>query len=99
MARACSTNKEKRNSYRILVGKREGRRSLGRPRRRWEGEIKTDLREIGFGDMECIDPVQDRDQWNECSCEHGNEPSGSKKCWKIRDWLNNWWLLNKGSTP
>jgi hypothetical protein len=47
MGRACSTNGEKRNAYRILVGKLEGKRQLGRPRRRWVNNIKMDLREIG----------------------------------------------------
>jgi hypothetical protein len=54
---------EKRNSYRILVGKPEGKRPLGRPRRRWEGNIIMDLREIGWGGMDWIDLAQDRDQW------------------------------------
>jgi hypothetical protein len=43
-----------RNAYRILVGKPEGERSLGRPRRRWMDNIKMDLREIGWDDMDCI---------------------------------------------
>jgi hypothetical protein len=46
MGGACSTNGEKRNAYRILVGKPEGKRPLGRPRRRWEDNIKIDLGEI-----------------------------------------------------
>jgi hypothetical protein len=46
MGRACSTNGEKRNAYRILLGKPEGKRPLGRPRRRWMDNIKMDLREI-----------------------------------------------------
>jgi hypothetical protein len=54
---------EKRNPYRILVGKSEGKRPLGRPRRRWVGNIKIDLREIGWNDMEWINLVQDMDQW------------------------------------
>jgi hypothetical protein len=45
---------EKRNAYRILVGNPEGRRTLGRHRRRWEDNIKMDLREIGWGGMEWI---------------------------------------------
>jgi hypothetical protein len=45
--RACSTNGEKRNVYRILVGKPEGKRPLGRPTSRWVGNNKMDLREIG----------------------------------------------------
>jgi hypothetical protein len=50
MGRACSTNGEKRNACRILVGKPEGKKQLGR--RRWEDNIRMDLREIGWGDME-----------------------------------------------
>jgi hypothetical protein len=54
---------EKRNAYRILVGKPEGKRQLGRPRRGWEDNIKMDLKEIGWGGMDFIDLAQDRDQW------------------------------------
>jgi hypothetical protein len=45
------------------VGKLEGKRPLGRPRRRWVNNIKMDLREIGWDDMDWIDLAQDRDQW------------------------------------
>jgi hypothetical protein len=61
--RACSTNGEKRNSYRIFVAKPEGKRPLGRPRRRWVDNIKMDLREIGWDGMDWIDLDEDRDQW------------------------------------
>jgi hypothetical protein len=54
---------EKKNAYRILVGKPERNRSLGRPRRRWEDNIRMDLREIGWGGMYWIDLAQDREQW------------------------------------
>jgi hypothetical protein len=54
---------ETRNAHRILVGKAEGKRPLGRPRRRWVDNIKIDLREIEWDGMEWIDLVQDRDQW------------------------------------
>jgi hypothetical protein len=54
---------KKRNAYRILVGKPEGKRPLGRPRHRWKDYIIMDLREIGWGDMDLIDLAQDRDQW------------------------------------
>jgi hypothetical protein len=63
MGRACSTNGEKRNAYRILVGKPEGKRPLGRPRRRWVDNIKIDLREIGWDGTDWIDLSQDRDKW------------------------------------
>jgi hypothetical protein len=51
---------EKKNAYRILVGKPEGKRSLGRPRRRWVDNIEMDLGEIGSDGMDWIDLVQDR---------------------------------------
>jgi hypothetical protein len=53
---------EVRSAYNILVGRPKGRRPLGRPRRRWEN-IKMDLREIGFGDVDRIHLAQDRDRW------------------------------------
>jgi hypothetical protein len=52
-----------RNVYRVLVGKAEGKRPLGRPRRRWEHGIKMDVREIGWGGVEWIHLAQDRDRW------------------------------------
>jgi hypothetical protein len=55
---------EKRNPYRVLMGKPEGKRSLGRPRRRWVDSIKIDLREIGWDGVDWIDLAQDRDQWS-----------------------------------
>jgi hypothetical protein len=54
---------EKRNAYRILVGKPEGKRPLGRPRRMCLGNIKRYLREIEWGCPDWIDLAQDRDQW------------------------------------
>jgi hypothetical protein len=62
-ARQVARMGEKRNTYRILVGKPEGKRSLERPRRRWEDNIRMDLREIVWGGMDWIDLAQDRDQW------------------------------------
>jgi hypothetical protein len=53
---------EQRNAYKISVGKPEGKRPLGRPRRRWEDNVRMDLREIGLGGMGWIDLAQDRDQ-------------------------------------
>jgi hypothetical protein len=57
MGRACRT------AYRILVGEPEGKRPLGRPRRRWVDNIKMDLREIGWDGTDWIYLAQDRDQW------------------------------------
>jgi hypothetical protein len=54
---------EKRNAYRLLVGKPEGRRPLGRPRRTWVDNIKKDLLEIGWGGVDWIGVAQDRDKW------------------------------------
>jgi hypothetical protein len=54
---------EGRNVYRVLVGNPEGKRPLGRPRRRWEDGIKMDLRVIGWGCVEWIQLAQDRDRW------------------------------------
>jgi hypothetical protein len=54
---------EVRGAYNILFGSPEGRRPLGRPRRRWKDNIKMDLREIGLGDVDWIHLAQDRDRW------------------------------------
>ena len=54
---------EERGVYRISVGKPEGRRPLGRPRRRWVDNIRMDLREVGCGYMDWIGLTQDRDRW------------------------------------
>jgi hypothetical protein len=63
MGWACSTNEENRNAYMLLVGKPEGRRPLGRPRRRWLDNIRMDLVEVGWGDVDWICMAQDRDRW------------------------------------
>jgi hypothetical protein len=62
MGRPCSANGADRNASKILVGKLEGRRSLGRPSRKCEDNIKMDLREIGSGRMDWIELAQDRNQ-------------------------------------
>jgi hypothetical protein len=54
---------ETRYAYRILVGKPEEKRPLGRPRQSWVDNIKMDLRKIGWDGMDCIDLAEDRDQW------------------------------------
>jgi hypothetical protein len=53
---------ERRGVYRVLVGKPDGKKPLGRTRRRWEDVIKTDLQELGFGGMERIEVAQDRNR-------------------------------------
>jgi hypothetical protein len=54
---------EKRNVYRLLVGKPEGKRPLGRPRRRWVNNIRMDFGQVGWGDVDWIDLAQDRNRW------------------------------------
>ena len=54
---------ERRGVYRILVRKLEGKRQLGRPRRRWEDNIKMDLKEVGCGGMDWIELVLDKGRW------------------------------------
>ena len=54
---------EGRDVYRVLVGKPEGKRPLGRPTHRWEDNIKMDLQEVGCGGMDWIELAQDRDRW------------------------------------
>jgi hypothetical protein len=74
MGGACSTNGEKRNAYRLLVEKPEGRRPLETARRRWLDNIRMNLVEVRCGDVDWIDLAQDRGRWR------GLEPSGSMKC-------------------
>jgi hypothetical protein len=64
MSRACSTIVEKTNAYRILVGKPDRKRPLGRPKYRLVENIKMDLRETEWDDMVWIDLAQDRDHWS-----------------------------------
>ena len=58
-------SRERRGLYKVLVGKPEGKRPLGRPRRRWEDDIKMDLQEVGCGGMDWIELAQGRDRWRE----------------------------------
>ena len=54
---------ERKGLYNVLVGKPDGRRPLGRPRRKWEDNIKLDLQEVGCAGMDWIDLARDRDRW------------------------------------
>jgi hypothetical protein len=63
MGGACRVHGEVRGAYNILVGRPEGRRPLGRPRRRREDNMKMDKREIVFGDVDWINWAQDRNRW------------------------------------
>jgi hypothetical protein len=76
---------ESRGVCRVLVGKPEGNRPLGRPRRRWEDNIKVDLQEVVYEDMDWIDGT----------CDCGYEPSGSIKCGEFLDWLRTGLLLKR----
>jgi len=60
---ACSTYGERRGIYRVLVGKPEGKRPLGRLRHRWEDNIKLELKEVGCGGIGLMELVQGRDRW------------------------------------
>ena len=59
---------EERGVYRVLVGKPEGKRSLGRPRSRWVDNIRTNLQEVGCGYMDWIGLAQDTDRWRTLVC-------------------------------
>ena len=72
---------EERGVHKVLFGKPEGKKPLGRPRRRWEDNIKLDLQEVGSGDW--MELAQDRDTAG--ACEYGNELSGSINCGEFVD--------------
>ena len=63
MGWACSMYGERIDIYRVLMGKPDGKRPLGRRRRRWEDNIKMDLQEVECGGMDWIELAQDRDRW------------------------------------
>jgi hypothetical protein len=81
----------KRNANRILVGRPEGKRPLGRPRRRRVYNIKIDLRDIEWDGMNWIELAQDRDQWRALV------NMVPENCWEVLGRLNKWPLLKKGS--
>jgi hypothetical protein len=82
---------DQRNTYRLSVGKSEGKRPLGRPKCRWVSTIKIDLGERRWVVLTGLFWLRRGhvESFSEC----GNEPSGSIKCGEILEWLHNWWLL------
>jgi hypothetical protein len=82
---------EKRNECRILVGKPEEKRPLGRPRPRWVDNIRMDLGEVGWDGVDWMDVALDRGQWRALV--------NTVICWEVLEWLHNWRLLKKGSAP
>jgi hypothetical protein len=63
MGGPCNTNGVKRNAYRLLVGKPEGKRPLRRPRRRWVDNIRMNLGEVGWSDVDWVGLAKDRNRW------------------------------------
>jgi hypothetical protein len=83
---------EKRDACRLLVVKPEGKRPLGRPRRRWMDYIRMNLVEVGWGDVDWIGLAQDRDRWRALVNAVMNLRL-HVNCWETIEWLHNWWLL------
>jgi len=79
---------EERVVYRVLVGKPEGKRPLGRPQRRWVDNIRKDLQEVGRGFVDRNGLAQDRDRWRTLASAVMN-PSGCVKCGEFLDYLQN----------
>ena len=63
MSKPCSQNKKDWSSFKILTGKPTGKRPLGSPRRRWEDNIRMNLKEMGINTKDWVDSAQDRDYW------------------------------------
>jgi hypothetical protein len=76
---------EKRNAYRLLVGKPMGKRPLGRPRRRWVDKIRMDLGEVGWGDVDWSGLAKDRNRWRALANSVLNIRV-SMKCWETIEW-------------
>jgi hypothetical protein len=89
MDKSCSTNGEKRNAYRMMMGKSEVKRPLEKPRRGWVDNVKMDIREIGWIEYGLVEGF----------CEHSNEPLGFTKSLEVLWLLHNWWLLKESSDP
>jgi hypothetical protein len=78
--------RERRVAYRVVVGKPEAKRPLGRSRRRWKA-IKMHRQEVGWEGMNWIDLAQDNNRWQVSGSECGNEPWGCIKCGEFLAWL------------
>jgi hypothetical protein len=78
---------EKRNAYRLLVGKPEGKRPLRRPRRKWVDNIRMDLGELGWGTVDWTGLAKDRNRWRALVNSILNL-RGSMKCWETIEWPN-----------
>jgi hypothetical protein len=63
MGGACSAYGEGRGVYRVLVGKTKGKKPLGKPRRKWQDNIRMDIQEVGYGGMDWNELALDRDRW------------------------------------
>jgi len=85
---------EDRGVHRVLVGKPEGKRRLGRPRRRWEDNIKMDLEEVGRGHGDWMELVQDRDMWRG-TCGYGEGLSGSINAGNFLTSCKVYWLASQ----
>jgi hypothetical protein len=90
-ARHVAQMGEKRNAYRLLVGKPEGKRPIGRLRRRWVDNIKMDLLEMGWDGVDWIGLAQDRDKWRTLVKAVMN--FWFHKMLGNYQWLHNWWPL------
>ena len=88
---------EDRGVHRVLVGKPEGKRLLGRPRRRWEDNIKMDLQEVGGGRGDWMELAQDRDKWRVLvgTCGYGEELSGSINAGNFLTSCKVYWLASQ----
>jgi hypothetical protein len=84
---------EKRNAHRLLVGKPEGKRPVGRPSRRWVDNIKMDLLEIGWGGVDWVGLGPDRDKWRALVNTVMNLRV-PQNAWETIKWLHNWWPLD-----
>jgi hypothetical protein len=88
MGRSCSTNGGEEERVQVIGKKLTGKETTRKTRRRWVDNIRMDVVEVVWGDVDWIGLAQVNS-----SCEFGIEPSGSIKCWKSIEWLHNWWPL------